>query len=148
MTLSLTRSCGFEWTNNKGIMALEERRRGLREVLAVHLPGGTKENHKNLSQVKRCPDRELNRAPPKYESIALPATRAIRLEVFRLWICYYSRDSSVGIVTEHELVERGSISARGKRFLLHRVQTGTGAHTASYPMSTAGDFPGIKAAGA
>jgi hypothetical protein len=30
----------------------------------------------------------------------------------------------------------------------HRVQTGSGAHTASYPMDTRGSFPGGKAAGA
>jgi len=29
-----------------------------------------------------------------------------------------------------------------------RVQTGSGAHTASYPMGTRGSFPGGKAAGA
>jgi hypothetical protein len=35
-------------------------------------------------------------------------------------------------------------------FSLHhrRVQTGSGAHPASYPMSTRGSFPGGKAAGA
>jgi hypothetical protein len=30
----------------------------------------------------------------------------------------------------------------------HRVQTGSGAHLASYPMGTRGSFPGGKAAGA
>jgi hypothetical protein len=33
-------------------------------------------------------------------------------------------------------------------FSLHRVQNGTGAHLASYPMGTRGSFPGSKAAGA
>jgi hypothetical protein len=32
--------------------------------------------------------------------------------------------------------------------LHHRVQTGSGAHSASYPMGTRGFFPGGKVAGA
>jgi len=32
--------------------------------------------------------------------------------------------------------------------LIHRVQIGSGAHTASYPMGTSGSFRGDKAAGA
>jgi hypothetical protein len=36
----------------------------------------------------------------------------------------------------------------GNFLLLHRVQTGSGAHRASYPMGTGGYFPGGKAAGA
>jgi hypothetical protein len=50
----------------------------------------------------------------------------------------------------------GTISARpefdsrqGQDFsLLHSVQTGSGAHTASCTMGTGGSFPGGKAAGA
>jgi hypothetical protein len=43
------------------------------------------------------------------------------------------------------LDSRGSIPGRGKRFfLLHSVQTGSGAHPSSYPMSTGGPFPGVK----
>jgi len=36
----------------------------------------------------------------------------------------------------------------GKFFLHHRVQTGSEAHPASYPMGTRVFFPGSKAAGA
>jgi hypothetical protein len=36
----------------------------------------------------------------------------------------------------------------GKFSLHHRVQNGSGAHTASYPMGTRGCFPGGKVAGA
>jgi hypothetical protein len=37
----------------------------------------------------------------------------------------------------------------GQEFsLLHVVQTGSGAHPASYPMATGGFFPGGEAAGA
>jgi len=37
---------------------------------------------------------------------------------------------------------------RAGHFLLHRVQTGFGAHQASYPLGTRGSFPGVTAAGA
>jgi hypothetical protein len=58
-----------------------------------------------------------------------------------------SRDSSVGIERGCGLVGRvqfaeGAIYC----FLLHRVQTGPGAHPASYPMGTGGSFPGGKTA--
>jgi len=36
----------------------------------------------------------------------------------------------------------------GNFSLLHRVQTGSEANPASYPMGTGGSFPGGKAAGA
>jgi hypothetical protein len=36
----------------------------------------------------------------------------------------------------------------GNFSLHHRVQNGSGAHPASYPMGTRGSFPGGKAAGA
>jgi hypothetical protein len=36
----------------------------------------------------------------------------------------------------------------GNFYLHHSVQNGSGAHPASYPMSTRGSFPGGKAAGA
>jgi hypothetical protein len=36
----------------------------------------------------------------------------------------------------------------GNFSLHHRVQNGSGAHPASYPMGTRGPFPGDKAAGA
>jgi hypothetical protein len=36
----------------------------------------------------------------------------------------------------------------GNFSLNHRVQNGSGAHPASYPMGTRDDFPGGKAAGA
>jgi hypothetical protein len=35
-----------------------------------------------------------------------------------------------------------------KFVFLHRVQNGSGAHPASYPMGTRDSFPGSKAAGA
>jgi hypothetical protein len=45
--------------------------------------------------------------------------------------------------------DRGSIPGgrAGNISLRHRVQTSSGAHTASYPMGTRGTFPGDKEAG-
>jgi hypothetical protein len=42
----------------------------------------------------------------------------------------------------------GSNPGRGWEFSLHRVQTGSGAHPASYPMGISGSLPVGKAAGA
>jgi hypothetical protein len=61
-----------------------------------------------------------------------------------------SRDSSVGIVLAYGLDGRGSrvrFPAGAENCSLHhRVQNGSGAHPASYPMGTRGSFPGGKAA--
>jgi hypothetical protein len=62
-----------------------------------------------------------------------------------------SRDSSVGIALGYGLDDRGSRvrfpEGAGNFFLHYRVQNGSGAHLASYPMGTRGSFPGGKAAG-
>jgi hypothetical protein len=59
---------------------------------------------------------------------------------------------SVSIGLDYRLDDRDSrvrFPARAGSFSLHhRVQTGSGAHPASYPMGTRGSFPGGKAAGA
>jgi hypothetical protein len=60
-----------------------------------------------------------------------------------------NRDNPVVTATCYELDSGGWIPGRGRRlFVLNGVQTGSGAHPAYYPMGTAGDFPGGKAAGA
>jgi hypothetical protein len=63
-----------------------------------------------------------------------------------------SHDSSVGMALGYRLDDRGSrvrFPAEAGYFSLHhRVQNGSGAHPASYPMGTRGSFPGGKAAGA
>jgi hypothetical protein len=63
---------------------------------------------------------------------------------------YGSRDSAVGIATGYGLDNQG-VGVRvpvGQKFsLLHAVQTGSGAHPASYPMGTGGSFSGAKTAG-
>jgi hypothetical protein len=62
-----------------------------------------------------------------------------------------SRDSSVGIALGYGLDDQGcwvrfSVGA-GNFSLHHRVQNGSGAHPASYPVGIRGFFPGGKAAG-
>jgi hypothetical protein len=56
------------------------------------------------------------------------------------------RDSSVGIALGYGLYDRGSrvrfpVGAEDFPFH-HRVQNGSGAHPASYPMGSRGSFPG------
>jgi hypothetical protein len=54
-------------------------------------------------------------------------------------------DSSVGIATGYGLDDRG-VGVRVPKYqefsLLQVVPTGSGVHTTSYPMGTAGPFPG------
>jgi hypothetical protein len=60
-----------------------------------------------------------------------------------------SRDSSVGIALVYGLNDRGSrvrFPAGFENFSLHRVQNGSGARPASYPVGTGGSFAGGKAA--
>jgi hypothetical protein len=62
-----------------------------------------------------------------------------------------SRVSAVGIATAYGLDDQG-VGVRvpvGSEFsLLHVVQTGSGAHLASYPMGTGSSFLGGEEAGA
>jgi hypothetical protein len=62
------------------------------------------------------------------------------------------RNSSVGIALGYELDDWGSRvrfpAGAGNFSLHHRVQNGSGAHSASYTMGTRGSFPGGKVAGA
>jgi hypothetical protein len=72
---------------------------------------------------------------------------SIAIDVFQEVI-----DNSVGIALDYELDDRGSrvrFPARAGNFSVHhRVQNGSGAHPASYPVGTRGSFPGGKTAGA
>jgi hypothetical protein len=60
-------------------------------------------------------------------------------------------NGSVGIELDYGLDRRGSRvrvpEGAGNFPLHHRVQNGSGAHPASYPMGTRGSFPGGKAGG-
>jgi hypothetical protein len=68
-----------------------------------------------------------------------------------IWM-WCNRDSSVDIALGYVLDNRGSgvrfPAGAGNFSLNHRVQNGSGAHPASYPMGTRGSFLGGKAAGA
>jgi hypothetical protein len=72
------------------------------------------------------------------------------MEKGMILIMWKSRDSSVGIATDYGLDDRMigiRILARAENFShRHRVQTGSEAYPASYPMDTGGSFPGGKAA--
>jgi hypothetical protein len=61
------------------------------------------------------------------------------------------RDNAIGVVTAMGWRTKGSEfeSPSGQEFsLLYVVQAGSGANPASYPMGTAGSFPGGNVAGA
>jgi hypothetical protein len=63
----------------------------------------------------------------------------------------FPRDSSVGIALGYGLdcwVSRVRFPAVTGNSSLRRVQNGSGAHSASYPVGTGGSFPGGKVAGA
>jgi hypothetical protein len=53
-------------------------------------------------------------------------------------IAYSFIEGSVGIATDQTGEELGSIPGKGKRFFPSQFQTGSGAHSASYPASTEG----------
>jgi hypothetical protein len=63
-----------------------------------------------------------------------------------------SRDSSVGVALGYGLDDRDTRfrfpAGAGNFSLHHRVQNGSGAHPASYPMGTRSSFPSSKEAGA
>jgi hypothetical protein len=61
-----------------------------------------------------------------------------------------SRDSIVGIATSYGLgsPRNRSLSSGGVKNFLHIIQTGSGAHPATYPVGSGDSFPGDKEAGA
>jgi hypothetical protein len=71
--------------------------------------------------------------------------------IFTLPIRLESRDSSVGMALGYGLDDRGSRvrfpAGAGNFPLHHRVQTGSGAHPASYTKCSRVSFPGGKQSG-
>jgi hypothetical protein len=59
-----------------------------------------------------------------------------------------SRDTSLGIATSCELEGSFRLPTEGRFSLLHRVQIGSGAKLASYPVGTAGSTFRVKVTGA
>jgi hypothetical protein len=55
--------------------------------------------------------------------------------------------SPVGVAADWTAGVRFAVGARDFSFL-HSLQTGSGAHSASYPMGVGGSFPGAEAANA
>jgi hypothetical protein len=77
---------------------------------------------------------------------------SLKFQDYYIVLRYVSRDSSGGIALGYGLDDRGSrvrFPARAGNFSLHhRVQKGSEAHPASYPLDIRGSFSGDKAAGA
>jgi hypothetical protein len=48
------------------------------------IPGGTEGNHKKPSQDSRYPGRDLNRAPPEYQSRAVPLDQCFPRNVYEM----------------------------------------------------------------
>jgi hypothetical protein len=83
----------------------------------------------------------------QYEGIWDPALQNFSPSGVSTSPIYYivSPDSSVDISNGYRLNVRGSIPARIRYFsAFHSVQTGSGAHTASYPMRTGASYPEVK----
>jgi hypothetical protein len=60
---------------------------------------------------------------------------------------YKSRDGAVGIATDCEMDDQEvgvSVPVWARIFTLHVIQTGSGAHPASYRMGTGALSPGVK----
>jgi hypothetical protein len=56
------------------------------KVLSRHLPGGTEENHGNLSQDSRSPGRDLNSEPSEYEACKVQFTNNDWVTVLVDWL--------------------------------------------------------------
>jgi hypothetical protein len=84
---------------------------------------------------------------PKWEEVAGGWRKLHNVELHNLY-----RDSSVGIALGYWLDDRGSRvrfpAGAGNFSLHHRVQNGSEAHPASYPMGARSSFLGGKAAAA
>jgi hypothetical protein len=103
-----------------------------------------------------------------YSLIVKNIQRQVDTEVLFLTIFFIrGRDSAVGIETSYGLDDRGvgvqvpvgsrifstsvgivRLLTKTTEFVFVFVQTGSGAHPASYPMGTGDSFPGGKVAGA
>jgi hypothetical protein len=97
-----------------------------------------KSNHKNKK-------RGIIIATPKHPKLQTQVRIAVQsIQVHKMVSVAQSgllRDGSVGIATDHGTGTRDF-------YLLHSVQTGSGAHPASHLMATWGSLPGSRMAGA
>jgi hypothetical protein len=91
--------------------------------------------------------------PRNQNGLCYPAEKClVGWWVTKLGASVYLQFLTVGTALGYGLDDRGSRvrfpTGAGNFSLHHRVQNGSGAHPASYPMGTWGFFPGDKAAGA
>jgi hypothetical protein len=99
---------------------------------------------------------ECNTCPCAMQKLRMRAYMPFATDLYINYMCIHiynkSRDSSAGIALGYGVDDRGSRvrfpTGAGNFSLHHRVQNGSGAHPASYPMGTRGSFTGGKAAGA
>jgi hypothetical protein len=86
---------------------------------------------------EKVPHRELNPGHPAQSQF---------LYVLKLYkLNYRSQGSSVSIVSDYRLEDRGSIPAEAKDFSSSLcVQTSSEAHPAAYPMGTGGSLAGVQ----
>jgi hypothetical protein len=121
-----------------------------KKQIRFHLNGHTLNE---TNSVKQSLTSELRGTIPPLPQYAFMASCPVEAQG-QLYLCFgiKSRDGSVGIALGYRLDDRGSrvrFPAEAGNFSLHhRVQNGSGAHPASYPMDNWGSFLGGKAAGA
>jgi hypothetical protein len=88
---------------------------------------------------------------PDLDDIISGFIRNVKSRVLHLhYICAWSRDASVGIVTRPRAEEEPCFESRQRQGIFSSVsfKTGSGAHSASYSVGTRVSFPLRKAAGA
>jgi hypothetical protein len=73
---------------------LEGRGRCLVEVLSCHFLEESEERRENFSQDSRCPSRDSNRAPPGYETRALPLRQTVLCLLRHLSSLYHGSNTS------------------------------------------------------
>jgi hypothetical protein len=70
------------------------------------------------------------------------AVLAVQIDFKKEYISRVSRGSSVSIMSDYGLDDRGWIPDRGRGFFISPLLShGSGAHPASYTMGTGGSFP-------
>jgi hypothetical protein len=126
----------------------------LLEISILHFWDAITKHTRTTTEAHVCVSARSNLDWKYRRDIAIMSQRSRRLSVpishttkliSILWLVV------VGIATGYGLGDRGvgvRVLVRSRISLLHVVQTGSGAHPASYPMGAGGSFLGGKATGA